>query len=276
MRIVIGLDVGGSTTKVVGFRDGEMLQSTLVQANDPLASAYGGVGKFLDLNSIRLGDVNRIVATGVGSSYLGPQLLERETRLAPEFDSVGLGGLYLAKREQAIVVSMGTGTSFVYAAGQNVQHIIGSGVGGGTLLGLGQAILHSQSFETIAELAETGDLGMTDLTIGDISRIEIPGLSADTTASNFGNLDDQAGQADLAAGIVNLVYQSVGTAAILTARLMNQESIVFTGNLTRLPKGREVLQLFGQLYQKEIIIPQEAEFATAVGAALYGRYHELS
>ena len=158
MRIVIGLDVGGSTTKVVGFRDGEMLQSTLVQANDPLASAYGGVGKFLDLNSIRLGDVNRIVATGVGSSYLGPQLLERETRLAPEFDSVGLGGLYLAKREQAIVVSMGTGTSFVYAAGQNVQHIIGSGVGGGTLLGLGQAILHSQSFETIAEL-ETGDLG---------------------------------------------------------------------------------------------------------------------
>ena len=47
MGIIIGIDVGGSTTKIVGFdRNGNMITPMTVKANDPVASSYGAFGKF--------------------------------------------------------------------------------------------------------------------------------------------------------------------------------------------------------------------------------------
>lgn len=265
----IGLDVGGSITKIIGFREGEPLIRTRVQADDPVASAYGALGKFLTENQLQLEEVRSIHATGVGASYLDGQLLRRETVIVPEFDAVGIGGLYTAGVERAIVVSMGTGTSIVYADQQEIRHIIGSGVGGGTLLGLSQVILNVRDFETIGEMAEGGNLRRVDLSIGDISRYDIPGLSSDTTASNFGRVGDRATPQDLALGVINLVFQSVGTDAVLAARLEHADKIVFTGNLAVLSKGCEVLRGFSELYQVDIVVPEQAEYATAIGAALY-------
>lgn len=268
-RILIGLDVGGSITKIVGLGKGIQLREARVQANDPIASAYGALGKFLTLNDLRIDQIESIHATGVGASYLDGRLMECETVLVPEFDAVGLGGLYAACLDRAIVVSMGTGTSIVYADRSEIRHIIGSGVGGGTLLGLAQVILNVRDFDSVGELANKGDLRRIDLTVGDISRYEIPGLSNDTTASNFGKVGDQATPNDLAMGIVNLVFQSVGTDAVLAAKLEKVEKIVFTGNLLHLDKGRHVLADFSQLYSVDILIPERAEYATALGAALY-------
>lgn len=268
-KVLIGLDVGGSITKIIGFREGELLQETRVQANDPVASAYGALGKFLTLNQLQLDQVDSIHATGVGASYLDGRLLECRTVVVPEFDAVGIGGLYTTGLDRAIVVSMGTGTSLIYAQGRQIRHIIGSGVGGGTLLGLGQVILNVRDFMTIEEMAGLGKLDQVDLSIGDISRYEIPGLSSTTTASNFGKVGDHATANDLALGIVNLVFQSVGTSAVLAARLEKVDKIVVTGNLMRLARGRDVLQGFSQLYHIEILVPENAEYATAIGAALY-------
>lgn len=268
-RVLVGLDVGGSITKIIGFDRGELLKEARVRASDPIASAYGALGKFLTLNDLQIDQIESIHVTGVGASYLDGQLLERETLLVPEFDAVGLGGLYAAGVDRAIVVSMGTGTSLVYADREGIRHIIGSGVGGGTLLGLGQVILNVRGFDSVGEMARRGDLRRIDLTVGDISRYEIPGLSDDTTASNFGKVGDHATADDLALGIVNLVFQSVGTAAVLASRLENVNRIVFTGNLLHLEKGHEVLANFSELYSVEILVPARAEYATALGAALY-------
>ncbi|NLG30481.1 MAG: pantothenate kinase [Clostridiaceae bacterium] len=267
--VLIGLDVGGSITKIIGFQEGKLLLRARVQADDPVASAYGALGKFLSINNLQLEEVTSIHATGVGASYLDGQLLKRETRIVPEFDAVGLGGLYTAGVERAVVVSMGTGTSIVYADPHEIRHIIGSGVGGGTLLGLAQVILNVRDFETIGEMAEGGNLRHVDLSIGDISRYDIPGLSEDTTASNFGRVGDRATASDLACGIINLVFQSVGTDAVLSARLEEVDKIVFTGNLAVLSKGHEVLRGFSDLYSIDIVVPEQAEYATAIGAALY-------
>lgn len=268
-RVLIGLDVGGSITKIIGFADGRLLREARVQADDPVASAYGALGKFLTLNNLLLEEVEAIQATGVGASYLDGHLLECKTVIVPEFDAVGLGGLYTAGVNRAIVVSMGTGTSFVYADREEIRHIIGSGVGGGSLLGLAQVILHVRDFQNIGQMAARGDLHQVDLSIGDISRYDIPGLSADTTASNFGKVGDQATPQDLALGIVNLVFQSVGTDAVLAARLEGVETIVFTGNTLGVPQGRDVLEGFAKLYSIDILVPDNAEYATAIGAALY-------
>ncbi|HZK42187.1 MAG TPA: type II pantothenate kinase [Clostridia bacterium] len=268
-KVLIGLDVGGSITKIIGFRAGRLLEETRVQANDPVASAYGALGKFLTLNHLQLDQVDSIHATGVGASYLDGRLLECKTVIVPEFEAVGIGGLYTASVDRAIVVSMGTGTSLIYAHGRQIRHIIGSGVGGGTLLGLAQVMLNVRDFKNIEEMAGLGRLEEVDLSIGDISRDEIPGLSSSTTASNFGKVGDHVTPSDLALGIVNLVFQSVGTSAVLAARLEKVDKIVMTGNLMRVSKGREVLQGFSQLYKIDFIVPERAEFATAIGAALY-------
>ncbi|HHW92959.1 MAG TPA: type II pantothenate kinase [Clostridiaceae bacterium] len=268
--VLVGLDVGGSITKIVGFQKGKLLEETLVKASDPVASAYGALGKFMLLNGLRLDQVEAIMITGVGASYVADsELLELPSFIVPEFDAVGLGGLYTAQAERAVVVSMGTGTSFVYADMTTIRHIIGSGVGGGTLLGLGQTMLGIRDFESISEMSLEGNLRKIDLAVGDISRYEIPGLSADTTASNFGRVDDRVKQPDLAKGIVNLVFQSVGTMAVLSARLEKVNKIIFTGNLTRIDSGRAVLKGFSDLYKVDIVVPEHAEFATAIGAALY-------
>ncbi|MGB4594349.1 MAG: hypothetical protein WBI14_00395 [Anaerolineaceae bacterium] len=270
MGIRMGLDIGGSTTKVVTYQNGLVGDFQLVQADDPVASAYGAVGKYLDQSKQTPDTIDQIMVTGVGASYLGGDILGRKTMPISEFNAVGLGGLYLAKEKSAIVVSLGTGTSFVDVHEGKVTHLIGSGVGGGTLLGLSESMLKIHDFDSFESLLENGKIENVDLTVGDLSQKEIPGLPMDTTASNFGKLNELATQEDLAVGIVNLVFQSVGTAAILCARQKKRETVIFTGNLTRIKFGQQVLSGFAKLYGIKMIVPEHSEFATAVGAVLMG------
>ena len=270
MGIRMGLDIGGSTTKVVTYQNNQVGDYFLVKADDPVASAYGAVGKYLDLSRQIPEAIDQIMVTGVGASHLNGNILGRDTVVVSEFTSVGLGGLYLARKKSAIVVSMGTGTSFVDADEDKVTHLIGSGVGGGTVLGLSESMLKLHDIDSFISLLKVGKFENVDLTVGDISKKEIPGLPMDTTASNFGKVNDLATQADLAVGIVNLVFQSVGTAAVLCARQKGRDTVIFTGNLTRIKLGKLVLSGFSRLYGINLIVPEHSEFATAVGAVLQG------
>ena len=268
MGIIIGLDIGGSTTKIVGITGDRLISQELVQASDPVASAFGALGKFISLNHLELGAIERVMVTGVGSSYLRGDLLGIPTVRTAEFQAIGLGGLYVSGLPEAIVVSMGTGTAFVHAKGHQVSHIIGSGVGGGTLIGLANRLINIRDFNLFIQMAEKGNLSQIDLSIGDITDEEIPGLSSDTTASNFGKMSDSATPEDIALGIVNLVFQSIGTTAVMAARKNSLSQIVFTGNLTLVSQGKRVLTSFSSLYGVDILVPEHAEFATAIGAAL--------
>lgn len=268
MGIIIGLDIGGSTTKIVGLSGSSLISQELVQASDPVASAFGAFGKFISVNHLELGAIERVMVTGVGATFLRGDLLGIPTIRTPEFLAIGLGGLYVSHLDDAIVVSMGTGTAFVHAHGREVTHIIGSGVGGGTLIGLANRLINVRDFNLFIQMAEKGDINQIDLTIGDITKDEIPGLLSDTTASNFGKMSDSATPEDIALGIVNLVFQSIGTTAVMAARKHNLDQIVFTGNLTLVSQGKRVLTSFSQLYGINILVPEHSEFATAIGAAL--------
>ena len=67
MSIVIGLDIGGSTTKIVGLEDGRLISKERVKASDPVASAFGALGKFLSQNNLDLKSIERVMMTGVGA-----------------------------------------------------------------------------------------------------------------------------------------------------------------------------------------------------------------
>ena len=54
MKIAIGIDVGISTTKIVGIREGKVINPLRIKATDPVTSLYGAFGKYLYDNKIDL------------------------------------------------------------------------------------------------------------------------------------------------------------------------------------------------------------------------------
>ena len=169
-KIVIGIDVGISTTKIVGINEQGMVISPIrIKATDPITSLYGAFGKYLHDNQISLSEVEHVMLTGVGSAYIDEPIYGLPTSKSEEFIADGLGAMYESKLAKMIVVSMGTGTSLVKCEGDNIRHIGGIGIGGGTLSGLSRIMLKTDDVKQIANLAKEGDVSKINLLIGDIS-----------------------------------------------------------------------------------------------------------
>lgn len=271
---IIGIDVGGSTTKIVGFKlDGgrrELITPLFVKAGDPITSLYGAFGRFLNDNSLSLDDIECVKLTGVGSSFLNKPIYDLQCDNVSEFESIGRGGLYISGLDEAIIVSMGTGTALVHAKkGAGMRYLGGTGVGGGTLVGLSKLLLGMNDVAHIEQLAEQGDVGKVDLKIKDLSN---PGrfsdMSAELTASNFGNVSDLAGKEDIAAGVINTVFETIAMMAVFAARGHGITDIVLTGNMTTLNTCRKVFSEMSRLFGVNFIIPEHSQFATVIGAAL--------
>lgn len=274
MSFTIGIDIGGSTTKIVGLRDGVITGATMVRASDPLTSAYGAFGRFLEDSGLKLSEIDRVMCTGVGSSFLKDNIYGIPTVKVDEFRAIGLGGRYISGLDHCIVVSMGTGTALTHVSGDTITYINGSGVGGGTILGLCSKMLGTRSYEHIAELAMRGNPEAVDLTIGDITRAQLANMNNKTTASNFGKVSDEASDADFAMGVINMVFQTVGIFAMMAAREHKVDSVVLTGTLSRMEAAKPVIAALEDLYKVRYIVPDHSEFCTAIGAALYGERKE--
>jgi len=265
---VIGIDIGGSTTKIVGRNGNNLLPPMRVKANDPITALYGAFGKYLSENFLSLSDISEIRLTGVGASFVSDNIFNIPTRRNDEFRSIGRGGLYLSKLEKALIVSMGTGTAFVYADKNTIRHVGGTGVGGGTLLGLSSKLIGVKNFESICELAKDGDLSKVDLSVGDISKTDPGVLKNETTASNFGGISDYANNNDIAIGLVNMVFQTIGMMAYFASKTVGINDIVLCGNLTLFPEADKFFKVIHDLYDVNFIMPENSEFATVFGSAL--------
>ena len=211
--------------------------------------------------------------TGVGSSHVRHNLYGIDCVRVPEFNCIGRGGLFLSGLDRALVVSMGTGTAVVHAKlGGDFEYLGGTGVGGGTLVGLSKLLVGAESVDHIVEYAAEGDLSNIDLRIKDISSQDsMTALAEDMTAANFGNVSDVASKSDLALGIMNMVFETIGMVSVFAARHAGVKDIVLTGNLTRLGFCHEKFEeLNGMGYGVSFKIPECAEYSTVVGAALLG------
>lgn len=276
MRTVIGIDIGGSTTKIVGFRnDGgktALIEPLLVRATDAVTSVYGAFGKFTMQNNLELENIDRVLMTGVGSSFINKPLYSLNCEKVSEFQCVGNGGLYLSGLDEAIVVSMGTGTALIYAKNDgektHTQYLGGTGVGGGTLLGLSRKMIGVDTVEHIEQLCELGDLNNVDLRIKDMSSDHTFQINEDITASNFGKLSDIANKNDIALGIANMVAETIAMLAVFAARSYKIKNVVLTGNLTSIKAIAKVFEGLEQNFGVKFIIPEMSQFATVIGAAL--------
>jgi type II pantothenate kinase len=268
MGIIIGIDVGISTTKIVGIKHNKVSAPIRITAADPITSLYGAFGKYLHDNDIDLSDVEHVMLTGVGAAYIDQPIYGLHTSKSQEFIADGLGARFESKLDHTIVVSMGTGTSFVKCDGEKMKHIGGIGVGGGTLAGLARIMLNTSDIAQVATLAKQGNIRNIDLTIGDISPQPLPGLPMDTTASNFARAQSDASKEDIAAGIIKMVLQSIGSAAWLASLGSDIRDFVLIGNLSLLPQCKEVFPALEKLYDIRFHIPKYSQYCTAIGAAL--------
>ena len=270
MGIVVGIDIGGSTTKIAGFRGEQRLLPVQISANNAIASLFGAFGKFLYDNHLNLEDISQVNLTGVGSSSVNQPIYGLPTCKVDEFTANGVGGGYFAEgAEEFMVVSMGTGTSFVRVKDGVPGHLGGIGIGGGTIVGLSKLMLNTNDIDKIQEMAAEGNVGKIDLRIGDISKEPLPGLDLDITASNFGKSSSRATDEDKAAGIVHMVLESICQTAVLISQGTSLKDFVLIGNLTNFPEIEYICRMIKTMYPDvNFIVPEDGEFATAIGAAL--------
>jgi type II pantothenate kinase len=185
-----------------------------------------------------------------------------------EIEAVGIGGMFLSGMSNIIITNIGTGTVIIEAGDRGIFHFGGSGVGGGTILGLAKKLLPTSEFAGIMELARTGKLSHVDLLLGDITDTGISFLSGENTASNFGKMLDSANASDIALAIINMVYQVIGVLSVFAARARNTDRVIVTGNGSNNQIGQKVLADITKMYGIEFIYPDHSEYTTAVGAGL--------
>jgi type II pantothenate kinase len=270
IKMIIGIDIGGTTTNIIGYDGKKIIHPVIVKADDPVASAAGALGKFLSECKRELSDVHCLALTGVGAGSIKNNLLGIPVKHIGEFESIGRGGTFLSKIPKAIVVSMGTGTALVEVDNGKIAHWGGTGVGGGTLIGLSKYILGITDVNLLCQKARQGSLRKIDLSIGDISSSEITGLADSITASNFGKCSDDATESDLALAILNLVYQTIAVTANGAAKATRIKDVILTGRLATMPPAKRIFFTLSGLFDVTFHIPRFAAYATALGAALKG------
>lgn len=271
----IGLDLGATLTKAAVAGAGTPLadvETFLFQAADAAA---------LDSFLARFGRPF-LAATGAGARRFARRLSARlPVVLADEFVAWGLGeeallaGAGFVPSRPHLLVSLGTGTSILrVGCDGSVVRVGGTGLGGGTLQGLGRLLLGESDHDKLSSLAAQGDRRKVDLLVGDLyGEGEIP-LSADLTAANLGRISSSDPR-DIAHAVVGLIGENV---ALLAGALARQDGgrppldIVYAGSTLRAnPALREVLASVSALSGAAARFLPRGEFVGAVGALASAR-----
>lgn len=268
--MLIGIDIGSTTTKAVSLEEGSIAKKIKTRAEDALASAAGAFGKMLVENSIKMPEISRIMITGAGATKIQADLFGIPTQKVSEITAIGTGGMFLSGQDNIVIANIGTGTAIIEARKDKIIHLGGSGVGGGTILGLAKKLLGLSDFEDIMELAGSGSLDPVDLLLEDIMVTDLSFLNKKTTASNFGKMLDTARDEDIALGIINMVYQVIGMIAVFAAKSRNIDKVIVTGSGSYNPIGQKALAEVTRLHSIAFEYPEDAEYTTAVGAGLCG------
>jgi len=266
----IGIDIGSTTTKAVSLENGKVVKKIETKAEDAVTSAAGALGKLILENGIRMADIQRIMITGVGATKIEGDLFGIPTEKVSEITAIGTGGVFLSGKVGIIIANIGTGTAIIEAKADGIIHLGGSGVGGGTILGLGKKLLSLSEFKDIMALAASGSLDPVDLLLKDIMATDLGFLNETSTASNFGKMLDTAKSSDIALGIINMVYQVIGMIAVFAARSRGINRILITGSGSHNPLGQKILESITGMHGIVFEYPKDAEYTTAIGAGLYG------
>ena len=260
--MILGIDLGASSTDFVLMDKREILGKKSI-GSVPLR----GLAKEIKELGWPLEKIRFIALTGGKSSRAKKEIAGLPVRKVNELQAISAGGLALSSKKNALVVSLGTGTCIVSARNNTFSHAGGTGIGGGTLVGLSKILLNTTDLEKINALAEKGKSGNVDLLVRDVVGSGIGSLPGNATAANFARLG-RARKQDVAAGIANLVAEANAMVIALAARDSKQPCVVLTGKLLGVPALRKRLVACLKTLGFKPVISRNSGIATAVGAAV--------
>ena len=267
------IDFGGTVTDLVLRRAGQsdtlLALPTAVPepavAQELIARLLTSAGETPD------SQVDVIAVTGGRSLQLPDRLGAARVVKVDESTATAVGGLLEDAPTPAIVVSLGTGTGIVLADPPAApQRLVGSGIGGGTLLGLAKLLLGTTDVTRIGDLARHGELSRCDLTVGDILGGGVGPVPAEATAAHFARVAREGSVVprpeDIAASLLNLIGQAALRLAFEAARFHQARSIVLVGHVLDVPGFRDAIERIPLLDRSYVRIVSEPGFAVARGA----------
>lgn len=258
-ELALGVDIGASTTKLALLRNGRCIKTCRKPDGQTLEEALAAFGT---------AGVKRIAITGVGASFIQGDLAGIPTVRVGEFRSLSRGASHIAHKRNCLVASIGTGTSFTRVTPLRSWHVGGTGVGGGMLKSMAKLLCETDDMNHLQQLAAKGDLANTDLRIMDVCAGTVGNLMPTNTVANFGKVGADASKEDLAAGLCNMIFQSIGLMAAFAIERHLTRTIVLVGTITDWPIAHRSLDEVAALCNVHYVVPEHAAFATAIGAAL--------
>jgi len=270
-KLIAGIDVGASATKGIILGKSGIIDKFLMETLNTKSLATH-VLEILLSRAYDASAIRKVAVSGGGSRMIGKELCGISVQRVDEVTANGLGGLFLSGKRQGLIVCVGTGTSIVAAHddGKKVNHIGGTGVGGGTVMGLARRMFGINDFQTLENMASKGSTNKADLTVADIVGGPVGIIPADATASNLARLNDETPSEDVAAGIFNLVSQVVGVVSSMAAKSCNlEEDVILVGRLVKSPLVSRIIRETTSVLGIKAFVPENCEYCTAVGAATH-------
>ncbi|MCM3737876.1 type II pantothenate kinase [Bacillus cytotoxicus] len=269
MQGTIGIDVGGTLTKIAYFdKDNEL------QLHKFCSDELEKVGDWINSNDL----TNEICITGGKAEQLKKLILEKQhINYILEFDATCRGVNYLLHKsnysfDNYVVTNIGTGTSIHIMHGNTYYRIGGTGIGGGTLKGLSTLLTGIENFDEIVKYSKLGSRTNLDIKVSDIySEIKSP-IAGDLTASNFGNASISKGNnniSDLIATVQGLVGEVITTLSLQIAAAQSIDNIVYIGStLSNNETLKDIISGYTLQNNKNPIFFKDPGFSGAIGALL--------
>ncbi|NLY79720.1 MAG: type II pantothenate kinase [Lysinibacillus sp.] len=270
MQKVIGIDAGGTLTKVAYLDDHNEFQFKAFPSKD-----FSLVRDWIEAHP----EIDEIGITGGRTEQLLAVLESlKSIHYIVEFEATVKGVKHLLKKEghdikKSIITNIGTGTSIHYMEEDKQVRVGGTGIGGGTLTGLSTLITGLSDFEEITTIAKHGKRDYIDLFVKDIFEGMEPPIEGHLTASNFGKVNILNNNTypvpDLLATIQALVGEVITTLSIQYADANNSETIIYIGStLTNNDHLKEVIANYTILKKHTPIFLNNCGFSGAIGALL--------
>jgi type II pantothenate kinase len=265
----IGIDAGGTLIKVVNMEG-----NTLSISKYPVAQIEHVASKINKIQGAQ------IWLTGGKAALFESYMIQKPIHII-EFDATCRGVRYLlnksdSRQQEFVLTNVGTGTSIHHIEHSKHERVGGTGVGGGTLLGLSQLLTGLTDYENIVKLAAMGIRDRIDLKVSHIYEGAEPPISGDLTASNFGRVLQSLSNVEftheeLLASVVGLVGETIATTSVLAAKRCGVASVVFIGSsFIQNELLKETVQSYTILRGALPIFVENGEYSGAIGALLYG------
>ncbi len=260
----IGIDAGGTLIKVALLTD-----SSRTFKKYPAAE----IDQVISMLNNKHADDN-VYLTGGKAEYI-QEKLNFEATASIEFDATFRGLTQLLKEadmdlDRYVYLNVGTGTSFHQATRDSQKRVGGSGVGGGTMIGLSYLLTGIGDFETIIERAKDGIRDNVDLKVHHIYNGRPSPIPGDLTASNFGrilNAKETATIDDQLIAVIGLVAETVTAMAINLADAFETKNMVFIGSTLLDNKVMtDIIYRYSELKNAQAFVVPNGEYSGALGS----------